>query len=170
MKQNLAGDFEYIIKHIKPDIIIHGTHLTEDEIMIVKEKGISIVTCPRSNMWFSTGIPRLNLMLRHHVNLLLGTDNGAWIHPDLWREMETALLISRLLDPQSDYSKEIIKGATINGKIFGANPLIEGKKANFIVIEGERNNILNSRNIYQAIAKRGGVVLFRSPRSDPKYK
>ncbi len=161
LKQGLQKDFEYILKIIRPKIIIHGTHLFGDDFSLLKEKNISLVTCPRSNLWFSNGIPRIDEMIDNEVNLLIGTDNGAWIDPNIWKEMEVALLITRLRKPLSNYSKEILKAVTTNiSDILFKNYIDEGLPARFIVIEGEESGIFRSKDLYQAIIKRGYNILY----------
>jgi|GEM_PF-5202097 len=81
--------------------------------------------------------------------------------------METALLISRLQDPLSNYSKEILKAATVNARLFGTNKIDEGEKSNFIIIEGEKTGILRAYDIYSAIIKRdseGNITYVEQPR------
>jgi cytosine/adenosine deaminase-related metal-dependent hydrolase len=164
IKQWLRNDFEYIIKEYEPNLIIHGTHLSEEEFRIAKERNISVVLCPRSNMWFSVGLPKVVNAIKNEVNLLIGTDNGGILDPNMWKEMEILLLILRIEDPTSDYSLNILKAATINaydflkikGWIEEGNPI----EAGLLVIEGEKSGILNSNNKYLGIIKRGNDIIY----------
>ncbi|WP_338600980.1 amidohydrolase family protein [Sulfolobus tengchongensis] len=163
-RQWLKNDLIYLIEEYEPNLIIHGTHLSEEEIEVIKEKEISLVYCPRSNLWFSVGIPKVVNGLRKGVNLLIGTDNGGVLDPDLWKEMETLLLISRIQEPFSDYSLQILKAATINAyRFLGINGWIEeGKRmeAGILIIEGENSGILSSNNKYLGIIKRGNKIIY----------
>ncbi len=161
LKQGLLNDLSCILKIIEPKIIIHGTHLFEEDFLELKDRNISLVSCPRSNLWFSNGIPRIDEMIESKVNLLIGTDNGAWIDPNIWRDMELALLITRLRKPLSNYSREILKAATTNiSKVLFKNYINEELPARFIIIEGERSGIFRSHDLYQAIIKRGYNILY----------
>ncbi|ARM75824.1 amidohydrolase family protein [Acidianus manzaensis] len=160
LKQNLQNDLEYALEYLQPKMIIHGTNLSTDQISEIKEKGIYLVACPRSNLWFSTGIPKISEMAKDNKKFLLGTDNAAWINPNILEEAEFALLLSRLQEPQSDYSKEVLKAITINAEEFGIKPIKEGEKAIFNIIEGENSGILRAENKYPAIIKRGKKILF----------
>lgn len=167
LKQNLKKDLEFFMKYLKPNLVVHGTWLSNEELLMLKEKNISLVLCPRSNLWFSTGIPKIASAIKLGVNILLGTDNAAWVSPNLWKEMETALLISRLQDPLSNYSREILKSVTVNAKLFGVNKIYEGEKSNFIIIDGEKTGILRAHDIYSAIIKRGSegdIIYVERPR------
>jgi len=161
LKQGLQNDLSYTLKVIRPKIIIHGTHLFKEDFLELKDRNISLVSCPRSNLWFSNGIPRIEEIIDSKVNLLIGTDNGAWIDPNIWKDMELALLITRLRKPLSNYSKEILKAATTNiSEILFKNYINEGLPARFIIIEGEKSGIFRSHDIYQAIIKRGYNILY----------
>lgn len=165
LRQNLLGDLEIAMAELRPDLIVHGTRLGESEISLLAERGIGLVVCPRSNLWWGTGIPNLPLIFREGVRTLLGTDNAAWNDHNLWKEIEVAYLLSRLLEPGSDYSKEILKAATVNA---GAKPIQEGEKLTGVIIEGEESGVLRAVNKYSAIARRGGGVIKVVGDVDPK--
>lgn len=162
------GDFKLALDLFDSDMIVHGVYLEEDEVRELSSRSVSIALCPRSNMWFSSGLPPLSSLLKNNVNVLLGTDNAGWINPDIWRELEVLFNISRLqglhLDP-----RELLKIVTINvSKVKNlrvpSNVLEEGAPANFIVLNGEELGLYFSRNVYASIVKRGSAeaIVFRS--------
>ncbi|MEM0293192.1 MAG: amidohydrolase family protein [Saccharolobus sp.] len=159
-RQWLKNDLEYLITKYKPNLIIHGTHLSKDEFEILKEKNIPVVLCPRSNLWFSA-LPKVNNAFKTGITLLVGTDNGGILDPNIWHEMETLLLISRYQEPFSDYSLDILKAATINAyKFLGIKGwLEEGNYINALIVEGEESGIFNSNNKYLGIIKRGYDII-----------
>src|SRR5207245_9321814 len=59
------------------------------------DAGVPIVVCPRSNAFFGM-TPDIPRMLRHGVELHLGTDNAMINTPSLFREMEFAYRVARL--------------------------------------------------------------------------
>ncbi|QGA54809.1 amidohydrolase family protein [Sulfolobus sp. E5-1-F] len=164
IKHWLRDDLEYVMKKYEPNLIIHGTHLSEEEINVIRDRKASLVYCPRSNLWFSVGIPKVINGLKSGVNIMIGTDNGGVLDPDMWKEMETLLLISRIQDPLSDYSLEILKASTINafrflgikGWIEEGNPI----EAGLLILEGENSGILSSNNKYMGIIKRGNKIIY----------
>ncbi|AAK40727.1 N-ethylammeline chlorohydrolase [Saccharolobus solfataricus] len=164
IKHWLRDDLEYVMKRYEPNLIIHGTYLSEEEIDIMRYRKASIVYCPRSNLWFSVGIPKVINGLKSGVNLLIGTDNGGVLDPDMWKEMETLLLISRVQDPLSDHSLQILKASTINAyKFLGIRGWIEEGnpiEAGLLVLEGDSTGILNSNNKYIGIIKRGNKIIY----------
>jgi len=161
------GDFKLALDVFGADMIIHGVYLEEDEIRELSSRGTSLALCPRSNMWFSSGLPPLSQLVEHDVNLLLGTDNAGWVNPDIWRELETLFNLSRLqglrLSPE-----ELLKMVTVNVRKVKnlkvpLNVLEEGAPANFIVLDGEELGLGFSKNVYASIVKRGcaEAVLFK---------
>jgi len=161
------GDFKLALEAFDADMIVHGVYLEEDEIRDLSSRGTSLALCPRSNMWFSSGLPPLDQLTKYEVNLLLGTDNAGWVNPDIWRELEALYNVSRLqglcLNPE-----EVLKMATVNIRRVKnlkvpLNVLEEGAQANFIVLDGERLGLRFSKNVYASIVKRGcaEAVAFR---------
>lgn len=153
------GDFRLSLDFLDSDLIVHGVYLEEEEVRELSLRGVSLAICPRSNMWFSSGLPPLSELFKHNVNVVLGTDNAGWISPDIWRELETLFNISRLqglcLNPRG-----LLKTATVNVNNVRnlktpSNILGEGFPANFIVLDGDELGLKFSRNIYASIVKRG---------------
>jgi len=166
-KTHEKGDFKLALEVFDADMMVHGVYLEEDEIRDLSSRGTSLALCLRSNMWFSSGLPPLDQLTKHEVNLLLGTDNAGWVNPDIWRELEALYNVSRLqglrLSPE-----DVLKTATVNIRRVKnlkvpLNVLEEGAQANFIVLDGERLGLRFSKNVYASIVKRGcaEAVVFR---------
>ncbi len=157
LRHNLASDLETSLSTLKPDMVVHGTHLSEEQMELLAETDTKLVICPRSNLWFSTGIPNIPMMIRKGVRLLIGTDNAGITDHDLWKELEVALLLSRLLDPGSDFSRDILKSATVNpGK--GVYPIEEGNRMTGIIM-GPLPRFEVSNNRYMALIKEPGKII-----------
>jgi len=78
-----------------PDLLIHLAKATVDDLTAVREDGVAVAVCPRSNALFARQ-PDLQSMERLGLAVLLGTDNAMFHAPSLWREMEFAYVASRL--------------------------------------------------------------------------
>ncbi|MFH1014133.1 MAG: amidohydrolase family protein [Thermoplasmatota archaeon] len=63
------------ILDLKPDFLVHMLKATESDLIRVKEQGIPVVICPRSNHFFGLQ-PRYDIMKKTHVTFLIGTDNA----------------------------------------------------------------------------------------------
>jgi cytosine/adenosine deaminase-related metal-dependent hydrolase len=58
-------------------LIVHGVHLTDDELDRLRSAGAVLVTCPRSNVWVGSGPPRLAHFYASKVPVAIGTDSLA---------------------------------------------------------------------------------------------
>jgi len=160
----LKYNLDEFLNLYSPSFIVHGTWLGDDELRVLAESKIPLVICPRSNMWFSVGIPKVDSIIESEVDLFLGSDNAAWISPNLWRDLELALLISRIRKPGSDYSREILMGATTKpSDFFGIkNTVKEGTPLWMLnLIDVENSAIKRAKNKYIAILKRGGDYIVK---------
>ncbi|MHB1932532.1 MAG: amidohydrolase family protein [Thermoplasmata archaeon] len=79
----------------RPDLIVHLTRATVDDLRHVRAARSTVAVCPRSNALFGRR-PPLAEMERLGLPVLLGTDNGMLRPPTLFREAEFAYVSSRL--------------------------------------------------------------------------
>ncbi|MEM0146785.1 MAG: amidohydrolase family protein [Conexivisphaerales archaeon] len=153
------GDYKIAMDYLKPTALVHGTHLTKEEIKDAATNGIGIVICPRSNLWFGSGRPPIQNMLNEGINVALGTDNVGWIKPDIWREMELAFLTLRLEEPTFNNPLEVLKMVTINpAKMLGLGDISikKGNIARFILLNAKLLAIDKALDPAWALIKRGG--------------
>ncbi len=74
----------------------HMVHLTDDDIVAVRQAGSSVVHCPESNLKLASGFCRVDDLLRAGVNVALGTDGAASNNDlDILAEMRVAALLSK---------------------------------------------------------------------------
>lgn len=151
------GDFQKLIKAGTPDAVIHGVWLNEEELLAIKDKGIPLILCPRSNIWFLSGLPDFRTIHNYRIEVSLGTDNAGWNKPDMWREAETLYYLARL---RGVNDPTWVLKATVNTKPIGINNTIkEGSPANVLFIRYEGSPIKSARNKHVALVKRGGNEL-----------
>lgn len=120
------------------DVLIHITAPIGDDLKLLSNSNCSVVCCPRSNGTLSVGIPPIMDLLKHKINVLLGTDNIMFNSPNMLREMEYALKITRGYYREYLSPLEIFKMATINAaKAFNLNTgsITEGKDADMIIVK-----------------------------------
>lgn len=79
---------------LHPDLLVHLCHATSEDLDAVRESGVSVAVCPRSNALFER-YPPIAALEQRRIPFLLGTDNGMFQAPDLFREMEFAYLSCR---------------------------------------------------------------------------
>ena len=137
--------------------IFHGVYLSEEDISILKEKNITVVSCPCSNMKLASGVAEIKKLLSRGIRVALGTDGPASNNAlDMFREMYLVTGLQKLItkDPVSIPAFEVLKMATVNGAIAmnleNAKYLEEGQLADIIMIDLSRpsmqpiNNIINN--------------------------
>ena len=60
---------------LHPDFVVHMCHATDSDLDKIKNAGISVVVCPRSNAYFGNKAP-LEKMISLGLDVGFGTDNG----------------------------------------------------------------------------------------------
>jgi cytosine/adenosine deaminase-related metal-dependent hydrolase len=109
-----CGPVEYLdrVGWLRPGLIaVHGVQLTDPELALLARRGVTLVTCPRSNVWTGIGHPPIDRFIRSGVRLALGTDSLASVS-DLNLFAELALL--RRLAPSVPASR-LLACATLHG-------------------------------------------------------
>jgi 5-methylthioadenosine/S-adenosylhomocysteine deaminase len=77
-------------------IAVHMTQLTDAEIALCAERGVSIAHCPESNLKLASGFCPVAKLSKAGVNLALGTDGAASNNDlDMFGEMRTAALLAK---------------------------------------------------------------------------
>ncbi len=73
-------------------LLIHAVHVTPSELALVRERGSSLVACPRSNATLKAGLPDVVSWLDAGVAFGLGTDSLASVATiDLFEEVRAAI-------------------------------------------------------------------------------
>jgi cytosine/adenosine deaminase-related metal-dependent hydrolase len=92
-------------------LVVHGVHLTDDELARVAARGATLVTCPRSNRWVGVGDPPVARFYASGARVAVGTDSLASC-PDL--NLFAELLAMRRLAPDVPASR-LLHSATRAG-------------------------------------------------------
>ncbi|MBR5377297.1 MAG: amidohydrolase [Lachnospiraceae bacterium] len=107
-----AGCFEV------PAIAAHCVNVTDDDINILKENNVSVVTNPASNMKLGNGFAPVPKFLEAGINVAIGTDGAASNNSlNLFHELSLLTLIHKGVakDPVCIGAAEAMKIATENG-------------------------------------------------------
>jgi aminodeoxyfutalosine deaminase len=140
------SSIEYLnrIGFLSPRLLaVHATHITDQDIKLIKKANVSIAHCPRSNKELGVGKMPLKKFLDARITVGLGTDSLA-SSPNLnmWDEMRYAYQIHHR---DGITPKDIFKLATIGGaKALGLDTEIGtlelGKKADIIAVPLPQRN------------------------------
>ena len=69
------------------NILVHVTAPIGNDLELISKSESSVVCCPRSNGSLSVGIPPIMDLIKHKINVLLGTDNIMFNSPNMLREV-----------------------------------------------------------------------------------
>ena len=91
-EQGFAGTLFYF-DHLgildENTLLVHAVHVSQQELLLVAERGAHICLCPGSNRFLGVGKAPVEFMLAAGILPALGTDSPASNQTiDLWREMQ----------------------------------------------------------------------------------
>ena len=124
-------------------IAVHMTQLTDAEIHLCAERGVSVVHCPESNLKLASGFCPVCVLQRAGVTLAIGTDGCASNNDlDMFGETRTAALLAKAVadDAAGFDAPSALRAATLGGaKAMGLEHLIgsiePGKQADLACID-----------------------------------
>lgn len=124
-------------------IAAHCVHATEDDILLLRERGVGVVPCPSSNLKLASGVAPFRRFIQAGVKTGLGTDGPASNDDqDMFSEIHLAALLPKGMsgDPTAVPAREALALATsLGAKAINMSHLIgslePGKRADVIVIE-----------------------------------
>jgi len=99
-------------------IAVHMTQLTDAEISLCAERGVSVVHCAESNLKLASGFCPACALLRAGVNLAIGTDGCASNNDlDMFGETRTAALLAKAVaaDASALDAATALRAATLGG-------------------------------------------------------
>ena len=142
-----------------PCYVAHGVHISEDEMEILKERNVSVVHNPSSNMKLASGIAPVKTYRNKGINVALGTD-GASSNNNLsmMKEMNIAALLQTVanMTPAAARPYDIIEMATKCGaKALGLDDRIgtleAGKEADITLINTADVNVAPVNDPFSAV-------------------
>jgi len=138
-----------------PVLAAHCVHLTDEDINLLAESGISIAHNPESNMKLASGIAPVAKLRAAGITVGLGTDGAASNNNlDMFGEMRTAALLHKVVneDPLVLPASEVILMATRDGaRALGleneVGMLKPGLKADLILINLNQAHLFPRHNL-----------------------
>lgn len=143
----------------------HCVHVTEEDIAIMKKRGMYAVSNPGSNTKLASGIAPITQFLEERVPVALGTDGPASNNClDMFREMFLVTGLAKLKeeDAAAVDAMEVLKMATVNGAhamgLTESDVIAEGKLADLIMIDLKMPNMQPLNNIAKNIVYSGSKI------------
>ena len=140
-----------------PVMAAHCVWVSDDDIELMAKNGVSVLSCPGSNLKLGSGVARVAQMMSKDVNVSCATDSAASNNNlSMMEEMTLTALLQKGVnyDPSLIPAKTAVRLATINGaQALGLShvtgSLEAGKQADLIIIDTSgvrycpRENLLN---------------------------
>ena len=129
-----------------PVLAAHCVHLSDEDIKILANRGVSVATNPVSNMKLGNGFAPVSKLLAAGVNLCAGTDSSASNNSlNMFRELSMLSYLHKGLDENAlclpaDETLRIgilngVKALGLDGKIGAIEP---GKRADLVLLDLDR--------------------------------
>ena len=140
----------------------HCVHMTDEDLEIFREKNLSVITNPASNLKLASGIAPISDILDRGINLAIGTDGPASNNClDMFREMflVTALAKVRENNAAAVSAYDVLRMATTGGAramlLDRCGTVETGKLADLIVLDLNQPNMQPLNNIAKNIVYSG---------------
>ena len=146
---------------LSPDLLIHLTHASPDDLYQVSDHDIPVVVCLQSNLLTRVGMPPVEAMFDADVAVAAGTDNVMFDSVDMFAEM-------RFLSSLLSLSEQRVlwmctrAGAVALGLNCGA--IVPEMDASVMVLDRDSHNLVGTKNILRSVVRRAraGDILFCS--------
>lgn len=125
-----------------PTTAAHCVWLEDGDVEILKDKGVTVATCPASNLKLGSGVCDIDKLLKNQVNVAVGTDsvssnNNFNILKDIY--LCATLPKGFFHKPDIVSEKDVLKMATVNGYRsqgrFDCGKISVGCRADLIVMD-----------------------------------
>ena len=143
-------------------VLFHNVILTENDIKIMKDRGLYAVTCPGSNSKLASGIAPICDLVKAGIDVCIGTDGaGSNNCLDMFKEMHLLYSLAKIKenDATALNAFDILKMATVNGaKALGLNDALyieEGAKADLMLLDLLKPNMQPINNLVSNIVYSG---------------
>lgn len=126
-----------------PFYAAHCVWVSEHDMELMAEHGVTVLSCPKSNLKLASGIAPLEKMARKGVRVTLGTDGAASNNKlSMWEEMTYASFLQKgtTYDPKAMPAAQTLKLATRYGAEalgLGGGIVEAGKDADIIMVNTE---------------------------------
>ena len=98
-------------------LLVHNTFITEADIVFAKEHaekyGLTLIycLCPNANVYIEKALPPVDLLVKHHCHMVLGTDS----YSSNWQLSIAAEMKTLLANSPSLMLPTVLQWATLNG-------------------------------------------------------
>lgn len=142
--------------------IFHGVHMSEEDLKVMKDRGLYVVTNPGSNTKLASGIAPIMEYVRRGIPVAIGTDGPASNNClDFFREMFLVAGLAKIRenDAAALDAREVLRMATVNGAramhLNDCETISAGQRADIIMLDLMQPNMQPINNIEKNIVYSG---------------
>jgi cytosine/adenosine deaminase-related metal-dependent hydrolase len=139
-------------------VIVHGVHLTDDELHKMIDTGAPLVHCPSSNLKLGSGIAPTEKYTKKKLKLGLGSDGAPCNNSmDQFIEMRLAALVQKpvfgpeALPAETAFELATLGGARTLGMEHELGSLEAGKLADIVIVDRSHPSVNTIENPYSAL-------------------
>ncbi len=141
-------------------IAAHGVWLDDNDLKIIKARGVGLAHNPSSNMKLASGVAPVVKILSLGISMGLGTDGAAGSNNDvdMFEEMDLASKLQKVttMDPTALPAEQAFAMATIIGvKAIGMDSMIgsieKGKRADIVAVKIDEPHAVPMYNVYSQL-------------------
>lgn len=127
-----------------PDFqLAHSVWLDDAELDLIAAADASVVSCPVSNMYLASGVPRILDMRRRNINVALASDGpGSNNRQDMFEVLKATVLLQKVhhldamaLQPQDALVMACRGGARCFGTAADTGAITAGRKADLVMVD-----------------------------------
>ena len=117
-------------------LIVHAVQLTDASLSVVRARGATIVTCPRSNQWVGVGVPPVERFYEAGVPVAVGTDSLASVADlNLFEELKVLRWLAPRVPARRLLESATLVGARALGLADQFGSLTTGKRAEIVRVD-----------------------------------
>lgn len=143
--------FRYGLFGQTPTLMAHCCYTDGEELELMKQHNVYVVHCPTSNCNVASGIAPIRKFLNEGVSVALGSDISGGHHLSIFRVMQYALQVSKLLYAHTNGAQQFLTlsevfymGTKSGGSFFGKTGSFEvGYDFDALVIDDSELNRIN---------------------------
>lgn len=136
-------------------IAAHCVHLTEEDMALLARRRVSAVHCPISNLKLASGIADVSAMVKHGMNVALGTDSAASNNNlDMFEEIKATALLSKTqsgsgvtIGAEAALTMATVCGARAQGREAQCGEIKIGMDADLILLDFSQPHLIPCHNV-----------------------
>jgi cytosine/adenosine deaminase-related metal-dependent hydrolase len=117
-------------------LVVHGVQLSDESLARVRDRGATLVACPRSNQWVGVGVPPVERFYLSGVPVAVGTDSLASVEDlNLFAELKTMRWLAPAVPARALLESATFIGARALGLEAELGSLTPGKRADIVQVD-----------------------------------